>query len=149
MLTNKGFVRLDRLVHTLLLSILVVILLAFLFPLPSKMFDENLKVLLHCLDERNTPLFGRSFHLLVVLRSGSLGRKLHVRSSAAWGSSRKWVRERDKRRICTWSRIERVDQETSFKQADLGGHGHMFVSRLRHHYFRRPVCARVRERDKG
>ena len=34
-------------------------------------------------------------------------------------------------------------------EADLGGHGHMFVSRLRHHYFRRPVCARVRERDKG
>ena len=41
------------------------------------------------------------------------------------------------------------DRNTPFLGADIGEHGHMFVSRLRHHYFRRPVCARVRERDKG
>ena len=56
-------------------------------------------------------------------------RQLHVRSSAAWGSSRKWVRERDKRRfICTWSRIERVDQETSFRGGPWRARSHVRIT---------------------
>ena len=131
MLTNKGFVRLDPLVHTLLLLTLVVLLLPLLFPLSSEMFDENLKVLLHRLDERNTSLFGRSLSA-VVLPSRSLQKPLgcrcffelcwrHVHSSASTMLPRwKWERERDKRRfLCTLSRIERVDPETSFSRRTL------------------------------
>ena len=130
MLTNKGFVRLDPLVHTLLLLTLVVLLLPLLFPLSSEMFDENLKVLLHRLDERNTSLFGGS--LSVVLLSRSLQKPLgwrgffelccrQLHSSASTMLPRwKWERERDKRRfLCTLSRIERVDPETSFSRRTL------------------------------
>ena len=95
-----------------------------------KKIDENLKVLLHRLDERNTPLFGGSFHLLVVRRSRYLDRKLNIRSSAALvglGRERERERERERDEESFGFYTRRSDQEGGLKdifpEADHGGIG--------------------------
>ena len=80
-------------------------------------------------------------------------RQLHDRSSSAalvglgaGERERKKVRER-KRQASVFMHVESDRKGGSrdlILEADLGGHGHMFVSRLRHHCFRRPVCVRVK-----